>query len=104
MGRAPGRPEHPGAGAARRQFEGAPVLLALVAGWLLLAGAAVQFVATVATMDRAGGQSVWSALGGSSGVIVLPFLVLAVMFLAVAGAERWAGDAHGGPHRLGHVH
>ena len=66
------------------------------AGWLLLAGAAAQFVATVASMDRAGGQSLWSAFGGSTGVMVLPFLVLAALFLAVAAAERWTGHAHGG--------
>jgi hypothetical protein len=61
---------------------------AATAGWLLLAGAAAQFVATVASMDRAGGQSVWSALGGSTGVLVLPFLVMAVLFLAAAAATR----------------
>lgn len=74
------------------------------AGWLLLAGAAAQFVATVASMDRAGGQSVWSALGGSTGVTVLPFLVVAVLFLAAAAAERRTGQPHSGMPRLGHVH
>ncbi|WP_156400025.1 hypothetical protein [Phycicoccus sp. Soil748] len=73
------------------------------AGWLLLAGAAAQFVATVASMDRAGGQSLWSAFGGSTGVMVLPFLVLAMVFLAVAAAERWT-DGAGGTQRLGHAH
>lgn len=74
------------------------------AGWLLLAGAAAQFVATVASMDRAGGQSLWSAFGGSTGVTVLPFLALAAVFLAVAAAERWTGHADGGTQRLGHAH
>ena len=74
------------------------------AGWLMLAGAAAQFVATVASIDRAGGQSLWSALGGSTGVMVLPFLVLATVFLAVAAAERWTGHTHGGTQRLGHAH
>jgi hypothetical protein len=66
------------------------------AAWLLLAAAAAQLVATVAGMDRAGGQGLWSALGGSSGVLVLPLLVLAAAFLAVAAAERWTG--HAGDH------
>lgn len=74
------------------------------AGWLLLAGAAAQFAATVASMDRAGGQSLWSAFGGSTGVLVLPLLVLAAVFLAVAAAERWTGNARGGTQRLGHAH
>jgi hypothetical protein len=73
------------------------------AGWLLSVGTAVQFVATVASVDRAGGQSLRSAFGGSTGVIVLPFLVLAALFLAVAAAERWHGDAHGRTPRLGHI-
>jgi hypothetical protein len=73
------------------------------AGWLVLAGAAAELVATVASMDRAGGQSLWSAFGGSTGVMVLPFLVLGVLFLAVAAAERWTGHAHGGTPRLGHA-
>jgi hypothetical protein len=77
---------------------------AATAGWLLLAGAAAQLVATVASMDRAGGQSVWSAFGGSTGVMVLPFLVLAALFLAVAAAEWRTGHPHGGMPRLGHVH
>ncbi|MFC8500841.1 hypothetical protein ACFUC1_00675 [Pedococcus sp. NPDC057267] len=74
------------------------------AGWLLLAGSAAQLVATVAGMDRAGGQSLRSALGGSTGAIVLPFLMLAAAFLAVAAAERWTGHAHGGDQRLRHAH
>lgn len=77
---------------------------AATAGWLLLVGTAVQFVATVANMDRVGGQSLRSAFGGSTGVIVVPFLVLAAMFLAVAAAERWHGGDHGRAPRLGHVH
>jgi hypothetical protein len=67
------------------------------AGCLLLLGAAAQFVATVAGMDRAGGQGLRSALGGSTGVLVVPFLVLGALFLAVAAAEKWTGHAHGGP-------
>jgi hypothetical protein len=55
-------------------------------------------------MDRAGGQGLGSALGGSTGVMVLPFLVLALLFLAVAAAERWTGHPHGGTPRLGHAH
>jgi hypothetical protein len=74
------------------------------AGWLLLAGAAAQFAATVAGMDRAGGQSLWSAFGGSTGVMVLPFLVMAALFLAVAAAERWTDHAPGGTPRLGSAH
>lgn len=75
---------------------------AAVAGRLLLAGAAAQFVATVVTMDRAGGQSLWSAFGGSTGVLVLPFLVFSVLFLAVGAAERRTGHAPGGTRRLDH--
>lgn len=60
------------------------------AGTLLLAGAAVQLVATVAGMDRAGGQPLRSALGGSTGVLVLPLVVLGALFLAAASVERWA--------------
>lgn len=74
------------------------------AGWLLLAGAAAQFVATVASTDRAGGQSLRSAFGGSTGVMVLPFLLLAMVFLAVAAAERWTDHAPDGAQRLGHAH
>ena len=74
------------------------------AGWLLLVGAGAQFAATGASMDRAGGQSLWSALGGSTGVLVLPFLLLAALFLAVAAAERWTGHAHSGTPGLGHAH
>jgi len=81
---------------------------ASAAGWLLLLGTAAQFVATLAGMDRAGGQSLWSAFGGSTGVMVLPFLVLAALFLAVAAAEPRRGHAHGGTHgdtpRVDHVH
>jgi hypothetical protein len=61
-------------------------------------------VATVASMDRSGGQSLWSALGGSTGVMVLPFLVMAVLFIAAAAAKRRTGHPHGGMPRLGHVH
>jgi hypothetical protein len=74
------------------------------AGWLLIAGAAAQSVATVAGMDRAGGQTLGSALGGSTGVLVIPFLVLAALFLAVAAAERRTGHARRGTPRLGHAH
>lgn len=63
------------------------------AGWLLLVGVAAQFAATVASMDRAGGQSLGSAFGGSTGVMVLPFLVLTALFLGVAAAERWTDQA-----------
>lgn len=77
---------------------------AATAGWLLLAGCAAQFVATVVGMDREGGEPLSSALGGSTGVFVLPFLVLAVLFLAVAAAERWAtGHSHRGMPKLGHA-
>jgi hypothetical protein len=77
---------------------------AATAGWLLLAGAATELMATVASMDRAGGQSVWSALGGSTGVMVLPFLVMALLFLAAAAAERRTGHPHSGTPRLRHIH
>jgi len=71
------------------------------AGWLLLAGTAAQFAATVASLDRAGGQSLRSAFGGSTGVFVFPFLVLAALFLAVAAAERRSGHDHRATLRLG---
>lgn len=64
------------------------------AGILLLAGAAAQLVATVASMDRAGGQPLRSALGGSTGVLVVPLLVFGALFLGAAAAERWTGP-HG---------
>jgi hypothetical protein len=78
---------------------------AATAGWLLLVGTAAQLVATVASADGAGGQGLRAAFGGSTGVVVLPFLVLAALFLAVAAAERWTtGHTHGGRPRLGHTH
>jgi hypothetical protein len=58
------------------------------AGVLLLATAAVTLVSTLAGMDRAGGQTFREALGGSTGVQLVPFLVLAALFLLVHTLER----------------
>jgi hypothetical protein len=63
------------------------VHLARRAGLSLLAASALQMGATLVGMDREGGQSIGSALGGSRGVLVLPYLVVALFFLLASLLE-----------------
>jgi hypothetical protein len=70
------------------------------AGLLLLFTAATTLVSTVAGMDRSGGQTFREALGGSTGVQLVPFLLLAVLFLTADMLER-AHEHVGHPHLTG---
>lgn len=77
----------------------------VAAGWLLLAGGAVQIVLSFARFAGHEGPGFRAALGGSSGAMVLPYLVLGALFLAVAAAERTAtGHLRGGPPKVSHAH
>lgn len=65
------------------------------AGWMLIGASAIQFVAVLTQLARNEGEPIRSALGGSSGALVLPFLVLGVLFLLTAVSE----GLHLGHHR-----
>jgi hypothetical protein len=67
---------------ARRAFE---------AGVLVLGAAAVQFAAAMVERGRSGAP-LGQVLGGSTGVLVVPFLVCAALLLLTAFLERY--DAH----------
>ena len=70
------------------------------AGLLMLGAAALQLLALVVQHARRAddsGPSLAHALGGSSGVLVVPLLVCAVLLLLTAALEGRAG-------RHGHVH
>lgn len=61
------------------------------AGLLVLAAGAVQLVAAVVERGRTGAP-LGNVLGGSTGVLVVPFLVCAALLLLTAVLERY--DAH----------
>lgn len=70
----------------------------LPAGGLMLAVAAVPFLSVVSRLAResgAGGPGLGDLLGGSTGVVVVPLVVLAVLLLAAGGLDR--GPARPGP-------
>lgn len=78
-----------------------------LAGTLLLALGAVQFVGVVlaSATERAagGGPGIGAMLGGSSGVVVIPILVVGLLFLLSSGLSRDAEKRAIGPRlRIAH--